>query len=354
MSAMLVLTDRACGSVAEGGLYASGIPRIEGRLLAYTAIAAPFDAEVANPRRAQAVAMGPTLDQAWGLVSPTGDDEPYKSLPAIGMGDLWGKCYYRNVWDAVHETARFGACRRISHVPDEVKVPYPVLMLHQDAFALFGESTDFVESWLCENFPQEPTMRLWAVEPRYSLDNPEAKVNQEIINGTWPHLAGEWQGDKWVLSGKGPEAETEISHLESLGFFDVNEFTPPNTAPPWLSACGPEGFEGHYNLFDWAWQDADRLGRVGCDDYLWHSHVDLWRLVPKLKEARLLSRFMRECDITFDMGVFGLTWITNIVQVLRPGQDDVDPELKEKGVEAALSEHDPRAAEQEIPQGTEM
>lgn len=149
---MIVLPNRKCGKVKSGGLYAIGRKGVFGTLLPFTAIAAPLPAEVANPRKPQVVDTARTLTGLAGLVNY---DEAaiigrFARLPKIGLADYWGQSQgYRNVWDVVEETQRFGICRRVANVPS-VPLPCPVLVLHAEAVMSVPPSRSGVtiKSWL--------------------------------------------------------------------------------------------------------------------------------------------------------------------------------------------------------------
>jgi len=103
----------------------------------FTAIAAPVEAEIHNPRAAEKVHIYATLNAGYGLIGPGPGlgSQRFAQLPTWGMADLWGKsARYKTVWDVIQETFFKGVARRIPTVPD-VTLPCPLLMLHMNTFA---------------------------------------------------------------------------------------------------------------------------------------------------------------------------------------------------------------------------
>jgi len=153
----LVLSNRKCGRVRGGGLYATGVLSPEGTLLPFTAIAAPFEAHVPNPRAPAYIDVPATLQRV-GLVSDAGNPayaEPFAKLPRLGIVDLWGmSAGYETAWDVIEETCRLGISRRIAQVPS-LQVPYPVLMAHKNAVVDFAH-LEFVDDWLRDWAERQP------------------------------------------------------------------------------------------------------------------------------------------------------------------------------------------------------
>lgn len=87
-----------------------------------------------------------------------------------------------------------------------------------------------------------------------------------------------------------------------------------------------------------------KLGTVNCPDFMEHPHVDLWRQEassdPHVRGE--LVHFKNLCGTELKQGVFGLSWVTDAVQVLRQGQD---PSEVRTGCLPAVGEDDPRAAD---------
>lgn len=130
---MIIMHRRKCGT-PRGGLYAVGEMGPGGTLEPCTALVAPLEAEVTNPRAAEKVHIDQTLTSGFGLVPPDGHEPTrFAGLPVVGLADLWGKSAgYRTAWDVLEETMAKGIARRIPKVPD-VTLPCPVLMMHMDA-----------------------------------------------------------------------------------------------------------------------------------------------------------------------------------------------------------------------------
>lgn len=161
---MIVLPRRKCG-VPRPGLYAVGARAPRGTLNAFTAIAAPVEAYIANPRAAEKVHIHASLSAGYGLIPPGPGlgSEPFAQLPIWGMADLWGKSAgYKTVWDVIEETVAKGVARRIPKVPD-VTLPCPLLMLHMNTFASprMTTNTDTLRELLPEFFSGSPPNALF-------------------------------------------------------------------------------------------------------------------------------------------------------------------------------------------------
>lgn len=145
---MFIMMNRKCGKVKGGGLYLVGEPSPDGTLLAFTAIAAPFEARIAHPRNHQIVDVPTTLLKADGL-RVDGNDS-FAGLPKIGIADLWGKSAgYTTVWDVIAETATKGISRRVAHIPD-IPRPFPILMMHMNTVLNIPNPNAAVE-WLLDH-----------------------------------------------------------------------------------------------------------------------------------------------------------------------------------------------------------
>lgn len=96
------------------------------------------------------------------------------------------------------------------------------------------------------------------------------------------------------------------------------------------------------NLEDQPWREASSLGRKGDDNFMWHPHVGLWRIIPHLRERRLFKRFRTDCGVRFEEGVFGLSWITDFCYTLKDDEVEVPLPLAMKGVVGAYAEDDSR------------
>lgn len=144
---MMVLPKRKCGRV-KCGLYAVSEASENGTLEPWTWLAYPFPAEIANPRKAEPISMGDTLDMRAGLWPPTPYPVKPYGLPAVGVADLWGRSAgYKDAWDVAHECSFKGTARRIAQVPD-VPLPYPVLALHKEAMLVSPLGWGVVQDWL--------------------------------------------------------------------------------------------------------------------------------------------------------------------------------------------------------------
>jgi hypothetical protein len=239
-----------------------------GTLLPFTALVAPFPAEIENPRAQQAISISATLENATGLWLPDGTSQKsFAGLPVYGVADLWGKgAGYKTVWDVIEETRQKGVCRRIPQVP-EVELPCPILMMHMDAV-------------VSRTYRAPHDLKVW-------------------LHG---------HGVEWSMTGG--EDEPPGYQLGTV------------SGQPWHS-------------------EAESLGRVGDDDFMWHPYVKLYKKIAGLKEEKLFSEFCRQFGM--EQGVFGLSWITKFAYVLGEGETEVPDHLKAKGVEAAVGEDDPRA-----------
>lgn len=98
-------------------------------------------------------------------------------------------------------------------------------------------------------------------------------------------------------------------------------------------------------IHDKPYLDEEKLGRVGCDTFLWHPYIKLYMLLSELRARRLRTKFLREFDVSLTQGIFGLSWITAFVYVLGEDEDTVPDELAQKGVLSAITEDDPRREE---------
>ena len=139
---MIVMSDRECGEVQDGGYYGVGLSGPGGTLKMWTWLPAPLPAEIANPRAMQTIGVTPTLTGQGGLCGPTGDDTSFAGLPTIGVADLWGKARgYKTPWLVAEETMRLhGISRRIPKPPD-LPLPILVLVMHGDAVINLGKGT---------------------------------------------------------------------------------------------------------------------------------------------------------------------------------------------------------------------
>lgn len=92
------------------------------------------------------------------------------------------------------------------------------------------------------------------------------------------------------------------------------------------------------------WLDAESLGHVGDDTYLWHAYAALYELIPQLQKDDLWDWFMEWFCIEYRPGVFGLSWITHAAYVLGPGETEVPAKWADRAV-PAVGESDPRAVD---------
>jgi hypothetical protein len=107
----------------------------------------------------------------------------------------------------------------------------------------------------------------------------------------------------------------------------------------------PFVLSGAHDLWAQPFVVAESLGRKGDDDFMYHPHVKLYTAIHELKKVKLYNEFRFEFNIYVDQGIFGLSWITSICYVLGEDETEVPPALAKRGVEAAVGEDDPRAAE---------
>jgi len=91
------------------------------------------------------------------------------------------------------------------------------------------------------------------------------------------------------------------------------------------------------------WRDAESLGRVGDDSYLLHPHTEFYKFVSDMDRDDTLDDFMEYTRTEFHQGVFGLSWITDIVYVLGRNDTEVPEKYADRGVVAAVTQDDPRA-----------
>lgn len=149
---LFVLPKRKCGT-PRSGLYLVSRMSPSGSLLPFTALAAPFESMIANPRSYQVVDMPSTLLNL-GLTFDS-DLEPTHNLPKYGIADMWGmSAGYPFVWDAIEETRRLGVSRRVANIPD-IPFPIPVLMMHMHAMWDMPGTGETALNWLCDNFGWE-------------------------------------------------------------------------------------------------------------------------------------------------------------------------------------------------------
>lgn len=104
--------------------------------------------------------------------------------------------------------------------------------------------------------------------------------------------------------------------------------------PLWAIQC---------NVEDQPWRDAPSLGRSGDDMYLWHPYMAFWQALSDIGGPTERERSVADMGGRMAQGIFGLTWVTKFVQVLRQDQDHVDEKYARQGVLPALSPDDPRA-----------
>ena len=69
-----------------------------------------------------------------------------------------------------------------------------------------------------------------------------------------------------------------------------------------------------------------------------HPMVDVYQHFIELKKARKYSEFIRKHNILFEEGIFGASWITNLVYVLGDGEEEAPADIAARGFEAARLE----------------
>lgn len=160
---MKVLTERRCGNVKQGALYAHCDRDRFGTLWPLVALFAPIRAEIANPRSQEEVNVPETIHECFGLRNHRSDSR--WGLPLWGLADQWGSTYYPTPWDVMQEILEMGVNRRmnkslVKRIMTTQTFPFPMLVMHKSGgLVLPTEQTDLLglhsRPWLLGAYPDD-------------------------------------------------------------------------------------------------------------------------------------------------------------------------------------------------------
>lgn len=85
------------------------------------------------------------------------------------------------------------------------------------------------------------------------------------------------------------------------------------------------------------------IGRRGDPDFMDHQYVYLYEMQKVLERTGDWDGILEDCRVEMRQGVFGLSWVTDAVEVLPHDRNHVREDLAERGVLPAVSVDDPRA-----------
>jgi len=267
---MLVLGNRKCGSPQEGGCYGVSMFGDRGTMLPWTWLPAPVPAKVENPRRQEIVDVRNTLLGEASLVHP----DSYLETSSLAGLPLHGLA------DQWGET----------HYKTVVDVAYESTSLG----ICRRMSPQIIK--MCQGLPTPiPVLAIHKLADMGDIRRSDVK--------------------RWL-------ADHDIYWSP---FVDIDPLPPPD--------C---------HIYDQPWKDAESLGRIrwdgekrdADDNFGWHRYVTLYKIVAQLKQRKLFTTFVRECNITFEPAIFGIGWIAGFAWVV-PGdknEDDMPNSLKDIGV----------------------
>ena len=98
--------------------------------------------------------------------------------------------------------------------------------------------------------------------------------------------------------------------------------------------------------FKWHDDAVPSLGHRGDPTFMDHPYVSLYRAFSDLQDTKKLKKFLKDNKVNQAQGLFGLSWITKYVYVLKDDEDTVPDKFAHAAwaVEPGVGVDDPRAA----------
>ena len=230
-----------------------------------------------------------------GTLSPTGTLHPFTALAA----PFEALIAHARSYQKVDMWATLGQCNGLAF--DGADLPFARLPRHGIA-DLWGKAAGYehVMDVILETMEKGISRRIAKV-PDLETPFPVLMMHVDaVVNAPIPEMAWDW--------------------LEDMGIYNLDRDT-VSTRP---------------------WHTAPSLGRTMDRTYLDHPYINVWEAIQKMDREDKLDWWIEDNQIELRQGVFGLGWITEVVYVLGKDEDEVPEKYVEKGVVAAVNEHDPR------------